>query len=66
MWVDKKEFARLLQENEGQIYWQSDSLQSFTLVHVWTHEGTGEAILREYWHKGGEVVFWACDDLFKG
>lgn len=66
MWLKQKEFAKLLQENEGLIYWQSDTLPSCPLVHVWTHEGTGEVILREYQHEGGEVVFWACDDHFKG
>ena len=66
MWVGKREFAKLLQDNESRICWQSDTLPSCLLVHVWTLEGTGEAILREYWHKGGEVVFWACDELFKG
>lgn len=55
-----------MQENEGLIYWQSDTLPSCPLVHVWTHEGTGEVILREYQHEGGEIVFWACDDYFKG
>lgn len=66
MFIDRKEFAKLLQDNESEVYWRSDKLQSFPLVHTWTHEGTGAVILREYWHKDGEVVFWACDDHFKG
>lgn len=66
MFIEQKEFAKLLQDNEGVICWKSDSLQSFPLVHTWTHVFTGEIILREYWHKDGEVVFWACEKHFKG
>lgn len=66
MWVDKKRFAKLLQENEGRIYWRSETLPSCPLIHVWTLEDTGEVILREYWHKGGEIAFWANEDYFKG
>ena len=66
MWIDKARFAKLLQENEGAICWQSEAQQNFPLVHTWTHEGTGEVILREYWHVNGEILFWACDRYFKG
>ena len=66
MWVDKRTFAKLLQDSESVVYWRSGELPSCPLVHEWVHEGTGAVILREYWHKGGEVAFWVNDDHFEG
>ena len=63
MWVNQGEFAKLLQDNEARIYWQSDTLPGCLFVHVWTLEETGAVILREYQHESGRVLYWVADDF---
>ena len=66
MWVRKTEFAKLLQDSESVISWQSGDLPSCHLIHEWVHEETGAVILREYQHESGEIAFWVSDEHFGG
>lgn len=65
MWVDQKRFAKLLQENEGRVYWKSDTAPECYIVHEWRLIKGDRCLLREYQRWDGSM-YWANEDKLKG
>lgn len=65
MWVDQKRFAKLLQENEGRIYWRSGNMPECCIVHEWLLIGGEICVLREYQRPDGSL-YWANVAKLKG
>jgi hypothetical protein len=65
MWVDQKSFAKLLQENEGRVVWNSDTAPECYVVHEWRLIESGRILLREYQRWDGSL-YWANEDKLKG
>lgn len=65
MWVDKREFAKLLQENEGRVIWNSDAAPECFIVHEWRLAEGGRVLLREYQRNDGSL-YWANEEALKG
>ena len=61
MWVDKKEFAKLLQDNEPFVYWKSDTAPECYIVHEWRLIDGDRCLLREYQRHDGSL-YWANED----
>lgn len=65
MWVDKSKFAKLLQENESRVVWNSDTAPECYIVHEWRLAGSGRILLREYQRYDGSL-YWANEDKLEG
>lgn len=62
--VDKATYAKLLQDNEHRVYWQSrDALG--TVVHEWRALDDGRLLLRETDARGGKL-YWVAPELVQG
>jgi hypothetical protein len=64
MWVNQKEFAKLLQENEGRVVWNSDTAPECYVVHEWRLIESRRILLREYQRYDGSL-YWANEDKLK-
>lgn len=58
MFVDQKTFAKLLQENEARVVWNSDTAPECFIVHEWRLVEGGRVLLREYQRHDGSL-YWA-------
>lgn len=61
MYVDKATFAKLLQENEARIYWQSGDMPG-AIVHEWRALEDGRLLLKEV-DMPHDRLFWASVEL---
>ena len=66
MWVDRKSFAKLLQENETRVVWNSDRAPECLIVHEWRLIDGGRVLLREYQRRDGDSLYWANDEKLEG
>ena len=63
MFVSKGEFAKLLQDNEGRIYWRSGvAPEADTIVHQWHDLEGGRLLLREI-DMPHESIYWVAKEL---
>lgn len=65
MWVDQKKFAKLLQENESRVVWNSDAAPECYIVHEWRLIDGGRVLLREYQRRDGSL-YWVNDEKVEG
>lgn len=61
MFVDKATFAKLLQDNEARIYWQSGDMPG-AIVHEWRAIDGGALLLKEI-DMPHERLFWVCGEI---
>lgn len=63
MFVSKKEFARLLQENESRIYWRSGvAPEPNAIVHEWRALDDGRLLLKQI-DMPHESLYWVGLEL---
>ena len=64
MFVDQRKFSKLLQDNEGFVFWKSSSAPECHVVHEWRLIEGGRCLLREYQRIDGSI-YWANAELLE-
>jgi hypothetical protein len=65
MWVNQSKFAKLLQENETRVVWNSDKASECYIVHEWRLIEGGRCLLREYQRVDGSM-YWVDESKLEG